>query len=225
MNHRPPVELPGSEPQGLPPSSRLLLVGLFVLGLILVIGLGLALQSVARTSIVMPLLYLAWLADLMFRSVPGWLWWAWFLIIALVIAGRSLRVRTRPEPSERRDFHFTTGAVRSWMGRIEASEHGEYFRWRLARDLAELALQLLAYRNRGEVAPRDRSQSIELLEAPAPIAEYLRSGLTAPPWQPHDLRSRLAQLRHPTRNPSPLSVEPATIARFLEGQLEKEHDS
>ncbi len=224
MTDRSPVELPGAEPQRLQPSGRILLVGLFFLGLILVIILGMALQGVARTSIVMPLLYLAWLADLVFRSVPGWLWWGWFLIIALVIAGRSLRTRPRPEPIERPDLHLTAGAIRSWMGRIEASEHGEYFRWRLARDLAALALEFLAYRDRAGVAPRDRSQYIELLDAPPAITAYLQSGLATPPWQPHDLRSRLAHLRHPARDHSPLNVEPVLIAQFLEGQLEKEHD-
>lgn len=207
-----------------PPIKRGYLIALFAAGLLSAIALGLALQGLTRASIVMPLLYLAWLADLVFRSVPGWLWWGWFLIIALVIAGRSLRTRPRPEPIEREDRRLTAGAIRGWMARLESGDQGAYFRWRLARDLAEMALQFLAYRERGGLEPRERSQAIALLDAPADIVAYLQAGLAAPPWQPHDLRSRLARLWHPIHRDSPLEVEPATIARFLEGQLEKEHD-
>lgn len=212
------------EPSAAPPVKRGYIIALLAAGLLLAILLGLALQGVARASLVMPLLYLAWLADLVFRSVPGWLWWAWFLIVALVIAGRSLRVRPRPEPVERPERRLTAGVIRAWMGRLQSGEQGAYFRWRLARDLAELALQLLAYREGSGVAPRERSQALEQLAAPPEIAAYLQAGLTAPPWQPHDLRSRLARLWRSLPGDASLEVEPATIAQFFERQLESEHD-
>jgi len=62
------------------------------------------------------------------------------------------------------------------------------------------------------------------LGAPPEIQAYFHMGLTAPPWQPQDVRARLARLRRPTQQDSPLEIEPAVIAQFLEGQLEKEHD-
>ncbi|MDQ1301252.1 MAG: hypothetical protein QG637_1173, partial [Chloroflexota bacterium] len=108
--------------------------------------------------------------------------------------------------------------------RIQSGDQGEYFRWRLARDLAELGLQLLAYRDREDLSRRDRSQYIEALNAPPDVAAYLRTGLVAPPWQPQDLRSRLRRLWQPTKKDSPLEIEPAVVAQFFEGQLEKEHD-
>lgn len=181
-------------------------------------------QGVARASFVMPLLYAAWLADLFFRSVPGWLWWAWFLVIALVLAARSLRTRAGADLVERGDRRLTEGVIHGWIARIQSAGQGDYFRWRLARDLAELGLQFLAYRDRGDLGQRDRSQYVELLNAPPEIQAYLRTGLTAPPWQPQDLRSRLARLWRPTTKDSPLEIEPAVIAQFLEGQLETEHD-
>jgi hypothetical protein len=193
-------------------------------GLILVVFLGLALQGVARTSLIMPMLYLAWLADLVFRSVPGWLWWAWFIVIALVITTRSLRTRPGGEPAPRQNHRPTDGAIRIWMARLQMNAQGDYFRWRLARELAELALQFLAYRDREDLTRRDRSQYIELLNAPSDIQAYLRTGLVAPPWQPQDIRARLTRWWRPAHHDSPLQLDPAVIAQFLEGQLEKEHD-
>lgn len=206
------------------PISQTYVIAFLILGLVLAVILGLLLQGVTRNSFVMPLLYAAWLADLVFRSVPGWLWWAWFLIIALVFAARSLRGRAGADALERPERRLTEGVIRAWIARIQSGDQGEYFRWRLARDLAELGLQFLAFRDRGDLGQRDRSQYVEALNAPPEIQAYLRMGLTAPPWQPQDVRSKLARLWRPTKQDSPLEIEPAVIAQFLEGQLEKEHD-
>jgi hypothetical protein len=207
-----------------PPLPRAFIIALLLAGLALAAILGLLLQGVTRDSFVMPLLYAAWVADLVFRSVPGWLWWAWFLVIALVFATRSLRTRVAADAVERGDRRRTEGIIYAWIARIQSGDQGDYFRWRLARDLAELALQFLAFRERGDLGQRDRSQYVELLNAPPEIQAYLRTGLTAPPWQPQDVRARLARLWRPARRDSPLEIEPAVIAQFLEGQLEKEHD-
>lgn len=209
-----------------PPLPRAFIIALLLAGLVLAAILGLLLQGVTRDSFVMPLLYAAWVADLVFRSVPGWLWWAWFLVIALVFAVRSLRMRVAADAVERGDRRRTEGVIHAWIARIQSGDQGDYFRWRLARDLAELGLQFLAYRDRGDLGQRDRSQYVELLNAPPEIQAYLRMGLTAPPWQPQDVRSRLARLWRPITKTkdSPLEIEPAVVAQFLEGQLESEHD-
>jgi hypothetical protein len=221
-----PLRPDGEAPRQAPPLPRGFIIALLLAGLVLAAILGLLLQGVTRDSFVMPLLYAAWLADLVFRSVPGWLWWAWFLVIALVLAARSLRTRAAADPIERGDRRRTEGVIHAWMARIQSGDQGDYFRWRLARDLAELALQFLAFRDRSDLGQRDRSQYVELLNAPPEIRAYLHTGLTAPPWQPQDMRSRLARLWRPITHTkdSPLEIEPALVAQFLEGQLEKEHD-
>lgn len=214
-----------SSPQRLSTASRALLVGLLLGGVIAAAGLGLALQGVARDSLIMPALFLVWLIGLFFRSVPGWVWWAWFLVIALVFAARNLRTHLKPEPTAPQPRGPAQGAIHAWAGRLQAAEHGGYFRWRLAHDLAELSLQLLSYRQRGDLSRAERSEAIELLAAPPQVAAYLRMGLAAPPWQAQDLRARLARLwRRDNEEDAPLLLDPATVVQFLEGQLEREHD-
>ncbi|MCX7669218.1 MAG: hypothetical protein N2439_04020, partial [Anaerolineae bacterium] len=161
---------------------------------------------------------------LFFRSVPGWVWWAWFLIMALVFAARSLRTQIRPAPPPPAARGPAQGAIHLWTGRLQAAEHGGYFRWRPAHDLAELSLQLLSYHERGDLSHGDRSAAIERLAAPPPIAAYLRMGLAPPPWRAQDLRSRLERLWRHTEEDAPLKLDPATVVQFLQEQLESKHD-
>ena len=203
---------------------RTYLILLLILGLALAILLGLALQGVARQAIVMPILYLAWIAELIFRSIPGWLWWAWFLIIVAVIALRSLRVRTRNAGPRRALRPQVDGPARTWAIRVHTARQGEYFRWRLAHDLAELALQYTAYRDHRGLAKYDRGEYIGTLNAPPDVLSYLQAGLKAPPWQPIDRLSRVTRFWRPIKDDSPLALDPAKAVQFLEGQLERESD-
>jgi hypothetical protein len=203
---------------------RTSLILLILLGLALAILLGLALQGVARSTIVMPILYMAWMADLIFRSVPGWLWWAWFLVILVIIALRSLRGRARNAGSRSVIRPPVDGPARAWAIRVRTAGQGEYFRWRLAHDLAELALQFTAYRDHRGLAKYDRGEYIETLNAPPDVLAYFQAGLKAPPWQPVDRLSRVTRFWRPIKDDSPLALDPSKAVQFLEGQVEHESD-
>jgi hypothetical protein len=200
------------------------LILLLLLGLALAILLGLALQGFARSAIVVPLLYLAWMADMIFRSVPGWLWWAWFLVVITIIALRSLRGRVRGPGPRRVARPPVDGPARAWANRVRAAGQGEYFRWRLAHDLAELALQYTAYRAHRGLGKYDRGEYIETLNAPPEVLAYFQAGLKAPPWQPVDRFSRVTRFWRPIRDNTPLALDPAKAVQFLEGKLERESD-
>ena len=203
---------------------RTYLILLLLLGLALAILLGLALRGVARQAIVLPILYLAWLAELIFRSIPGWLWWAWFLTIVAVIALRSLRGRARNAGLRRTQRLPVDGPARAWAIRVHTAKQGEYFRWRLAHDLAELALQYTAYRDHRGLAKYDRGEYIQTLNVPPDVLAYLQAGLKAPPWQPADRLARVTRFWRPIKDDSPLALDPAKAVQFLEGQLERESD-
>jgi hypothetical protein len=204
--------------------NTLVVIVLLFVGMALAVWLGLALQGFARSSIVMPILYAAWMADLIFRSVPGWLWWAWFLIVVTIIALRSLRGRVKSDGPRRVVRPPAEGPVRSWGHRVAMARQGEYFRWRLAHDLAELALQYTAYRDHRGLAKYDRGEFIETLNAPADVQAYFQAGLKAPPWQPLYRLARVTRLWRPVHDHSPLALDPAKAVHFLEEKLERESD-
>ncbi len=97
---------------------RTTLILLVVLGLVLAAALGLALREFVGDTILMPILFIAWLAQLVFNSLPGWFWWAWFVIIAIIIAQRSLRVRPRDTERLHESRAPVTGPVQAWAERL-----------------------------------------------------------------------------------------------------------
>ncbi|MFC1975667.1 hypothetical protein ACFLXQ_04655, partial [Chloroflexota bacterium] len=74
-----------------------LIVILLLAGLLTLLGRG-----AIRENIVTPLLYLAWIGQLIFESIPQMALWAVFLMIALIIALKSL-ARKGP-PSRKIDY-------------------------------------------------------------------------------------------------------------------------
>lgn len=201
-----------------------LLALLLALGAALALTLGLVLRDFVGAYILTPIFFVAWLAQLIFASIPGWLWWAWFLIIAVVIAWRSLRVRLQDTegPDERR-FPIM-GPVRVWAERLRLTHRrNDYFRWQLARDLADLALQCTApYERDSEMRP-DRDQDLAALNAPPEVASYLQQGLAAAPWRAVKRWERVTRLWRPKKALTPLDLDPQVAIAFLEGQLEEKH--
>ncbi len=204
--------------------SRYLLL-LIPLGIALALALGLALQGIARNTVVMPLLYIAWMLQLVFNSIPGWLWWAWFLIIAMVMAIRSLKGRSERTAGPSAGRLPAQGPVRGWAVALRAAaQGGSYFQWHLAHDLAELALQFTAYQDHRGAEQLERVEYLESLKAPPDVFAYLSAGLQPPPWQPVKVADRITRLWRQTREHTPLDLNPQQAIAFLEGQTEREND-
>ncbi len=190
---------------------RTTLILLLILGLVLAGGLGLALRSFVGSYILLPILFVAWLARLVINSVPGWAWWAWFVIIAVVVVWRSLRVRLRDTADPVESPPVAVGPVHAWAERLRgAHSRNAYFRWILARDLAGISTELAA---------------LNALNAPPEIAAYLRVGLAAPPWGPAKPLEKITRLWRPVQETTPLDLDPQVAVAFLEGQMEKKHDN
>jgi hypothetical protein len=204
---------------------RTYLTLLLLLGVVLAILLGLALQGFTRNTLVIPIAYAAWMADLIFQSLPGWLLWAWFMVIAVILALRSLRGRARDERLQRGGRTAADGPVRIWATKVSTISQGDYFRWHLAHDLAELALHFTAYRDRRGVARSERGDYIASLNAPPKIAAYLEAGLKPPPWQPVSPLGRVTQLVRRDLELTPLDIDLTEVVEYLEEQLETENDA
>jgi hypothetical protein len=204
--------------------TRTQLILLLVAGLLLVGLLTLAFMATVGASLALPVAYLAWLAGLVFRSVPQWLWWAWFLLMAFVIAAKSFSTRDRgalqPPPNE----IVSQGPVRAWTRRVYLATKGSYFRWRLAHDLAELCLSLQAYHDRRGLARYNRREYIEELAAPPQVQAYFRAGLASQPMENPTLFSRLTRWWRSNASDLPVDLDPQIAVSYLEDQLESRDD-
>jgi hypothetical protein len=195
----------------LPPErrKRLLLLALLLVPIAL---LTLLFRDVARTIVLLPVMYLAWVAGVLWRSIPQFLIWSLFVIVALRVAVGSLIVRRRKREEQGRPQDTTHwGRARIWAKWVELSNQGDYFRRRLARYLANLTLDTLAEH---EHLPAEQVQA-ELeagrLDVPPRIRAYVLAALNEPP------PGRFAWFRQIIQGrPAPLQVSPEEILDLLE---------
>src|SRR5919202_2254215 len=152
-------------------SKRFLLIGLLLLP---VIVLALVLQGFVRDVIVVPLFYVFWLLRLLFESISQVLLWGLFVIVVVIVAGRSLvkrvpRLQVRPPEDRRR------GRVEEWLRLIRQTNQGAFGKWRLANALEQLAVDVLASQERLE--PREIRRGLEngTLEGSPEVLAYLRA--------------------------------------------------
>lgn len=202
---------------------------LLIIGLLLVGLLGIALQPAVRDAVALPIAYAGWLLGLVFNSVPGVIWWAWLLIIMVIVLTKSLRGRREPPASAAQDLPLREGPVSAWFRRIHLAGDSEYFRWRLAHELARLALGMDAYRE-GRSTTRIGKHHVAL-DGPPEIAAYLNAGLGSGPEEaagppaslvdvPAWLRDLWRNRRKPARRRSPLALPPERALAYLEEELE-----
>jgi hypothetical protein len=206
------------------------LIVLLAIGLLAVIALAFVFRGMVAATIVQPVAEFLWLAGLLFNSVPGFVWWGWLLIVVLVIAGKSLRGRRSASGTSRQVRHYREGPIMTWARQLHLARDSEYFRWRLAHEVARLALSLAAYRSGSSVTPRDLEQ-IASLGPPPDAAAYMAAGLGSPPQDVSRLptsitgiRSWFAEVRDVRTHKTPLSAPPEDIIAFLEKELQHPHD-
>jgi hypothetical protein len=191
--------------------NRLLLLALLLLAAIV---LALLFRDVARTVIVLPLLYLVWLAGLLWRSIPQALIWAIFVIVALRVAVGSLVVRRRRQEEQTRQEQMQNwGRARIWAKWVELAARGGYYQQRTARYIAGLTVDALAQREHIPVDLVEGELAAGRLDVPPRIRAFLLETLReAPP-------ARFAWLGQWLRllpRASSVRVSPKEVVDFLE---------
>jgi hypothetical protein len=206
--------------------------------LMLAIPLMLLLRGLARSLIVIPIMYAFWVGDLILTILPQPLFWILFLFLVLRIAFRSLLVSKISRPKSSSPEIRYPGRVEFWARRIKLTEQGNYSKWGFARHLGNLTLATLAYTERLEPEHiRERLQDDELALDPE-VQAYLRAGLTARPPEAFGFlagfRRRLFALISALIPPgwqllqsnsaSSLDFNPEGLVQYLENQLEVPND-
>jgi hypothetical protein len=188
------------------------------LALLLLGLLALIVSGAVREVIVVPLLFLLWLARLVYEAIPQLALWGVSLVIAALVAWRSLATPrvALPEPpiapSQR-------APVATWARMFRRAANDRYARWLLAQRLGQLALELLA--SQDERAARGRWQYLhdDTRDIPPAVRAYLQAGtrMYRPPpafwrrWWPWGERVE--------SRADPLDLDPAEVVRFLDERL------
>ena len=191
---------------------------LLSLALILILAglLTLGLQEYTR-QLIMPFLFTVWIGQLLFETIPQVIIWGIFVAIAVMIAGRSLFKRSASLPTAPRSQPPPEGRIASWARLIEQSKRETYYRWQLAQPLQELAIDILAYRQRS--TPRQIKQQLVAnpLDLPPEIQAYLQASMTS-------FSHLLADRSRFRPAPTPLDLALEEIVQYLEDQLDYHPD-
>ncbi|MCL4868025.1 MAG: hypothetical protein KJ063_03575 [Anaerolineae bacterium] len=205
---------------------RRLLIGFAAAALILI--LAVTFREYARQSLAPGLLYLLWVSQRIFLSLPQAFWYSLFLLAALILSLRSLRQRDIPinQPAATNNRYF--GRVEDLSRLAAQAQHSRYFAHRLERLLVDLLLESL-----GHEPPLTLWQTQEAMaqargRVPAHVYTFLQqhtaqgnSGdLLAP--VPNRLTTLTQRLRG--RHQSSLSPTLREVIHYLEQQLEMKHD-
>ena len=195
---------------------------LLVISIILLVSIPLALvlHEFTREVFLSLLMRISWYVRLYMDSLPQPILWVMFIVIAIVIAARSLLKRRSTPEATSEATNLRMGRVHNLMQAINRTSEGLYFKWRLAQHLLGLTVNMLAHQER--TSPnliRERLKSGGL-DAPSEIEAYLLAGLTPVLSTPPNLLTRLRQAIMPTHRISPLDLDPEKVIQFLEDQLE-----
>jgi hypothetical protein len=154
----------------------------FVGGAVLLLAgaLTLAAGEFVRDRLIGPFLFLFQLAGLYLQAIPQFGLWAILLLLLLLFglySVHSLRLTGTQAQARHKGGRIppTTaglGPLAELAERIDLGARGEYFRWRLQRELRDLLVELLAWR-RG-LSPEEALRLVRSGEWPGPPEPWLR---------------------------------------------------
>ncbi len=200
---------------------RLLFIGL---GLVIVAILAFALRDYARGladiivaayQAVRPMIFLAF--------VPQPVLWFILLLIACIFLADSTLGRPRRRRGDREvetPRHGRVGEWGQWLRQAKRRPHQDFYRWRLAKNLSMLAMDVLSHGERAGPEQGGPSDGEEVAALPADVQAYLQAGQTVVPFRRFAFLRRVLRLRSEF---SPLDLDPERVVGFLEKQLEVGH--
>ena len=171
----------------------LIRLGLAAAAVLLLAGvLTLVAGEAVRERLIRPLLVFFQVVRIYFAALPQLAVWFFVLLLLLALGGyllrdlsrapRVRRERPRPMPAERLPRLDT---VRALAERLRLAREGEYFRWRVRRELLDFLVKLLAWRRK--IPPEEALALIrsgEWTSDPDPkIREFFTHGLTRRGWR------------------------------------------
>jgi hypothetical protein len=185
--------------------------------LLLVALLAFLIQDFIRELFLYPLVYLYWSLRLVYEGIPGVVWWGIVITLLILLALSSL---SRKEKRARGAVEYgghSLSRPQTWMHRLKKTKHGEYFKWQLAREVSQLALESLANKERLTLEQARESLAAGRLKLPPHIQAYLAAGALSNSFGHYSQIE--ANLRVPGTR-SPIDLDPEDIVSFLESKLE-----
>lgn len=198
------------------------------------------LRDVVEMVIIRPMAYLLWLLSIIYRIIPQpVLWLGLVLLMAYLLLGRltkGVRLGGEVEVPHR----MVLGPVADLANLIERKDGGIYFKWKIARSLAMIAVEIQELRTHQR--PRQLQFDEQLVSSW--VRKYLDAGLNTSfsdyplarnsllpswllgrsEWLRKNLPSNLIKLTNQSAQPTPFDGDIGPVVDFLESQMENNND-
>ena len=201
---------------------------------IAVLGLAILYQDQLKEVVLVPMLYVLWAGELMFKSFDQQCIWLLALVIALVLSLAFSRRTVEPVEDHRISaphHYLTAGRIRFWRGQIRVGSSAVYASGYRRSELRRLVIKALAYRegvSNEEIKEQLRSGG---LSVPPEVSYILGLDDTRDsPDQPVDLMKRIEEWFDQTIvrfRASAFSPDPRLekVADYLESFMEVDNDA
>jgi hypothetical protein len=168
--------------------------------------------------------FVVWYLNLVLRGFHQALFWGLFLALAVAIALLTLARGARFHRRAAARAAPAPGPVQQLARSIRLTRQGHYFKWSLGRDLGALVVEALD----GEEG-LDQEAKRKLLERadrsmPPEVRAYVDAAMWGTYAEQAEPRARWLRFLPKPRPPSPLDLDPAVVAEYLERQLEVAND-
>ena len=193
-----------------------------IIVLIAVAVFALLMVDQVRSLILLPFLYVIWIARIVYESLPQIFWWMVALFILTIIASRSLIRKRSPKFEAGTGKRPRASRVDAWINIMENASKGGYFKWYQAYEISQLLIKVVSsqedlendLQNGGLVRYQD--------QLPPEILEYLEVGLDAQ----KSFNYTEPGLRIFSRQAGPqLKQEPDRLIEFMEEHLDIEDEA
>ncbi len=174
-----------------------------------------------RRYLVLPLEFIAWLLRSLYLLVPRPVMWVIFLVFAYWMAINSLQSRAKKLEQESSSLPELSAEPKiARLARYISHSNRPFFRHRLNHILAELSLQVFAYRQQTTPHQARLLLTRGQLNLPAWAQEYFKQGLPPWPYQPGKPTSMLQRWKPGKQAQSKALEEAEQALDFLEDYLE-----
>lgn len=193
--------------------------GWLILGALAIIAvMAFALRDVVEREVIVPLAYLWWLVNLLYRALPQLTLWIILVVGVFLIALGSFttdKIRAGVREEKKKAVKGPVEDLALWLMR---RRRGNYFKWVAARRLGLLSREIRLYEARPSRGPRADAAAGDW-NPPREVEAYLESGLNGS-------FADYPRPRWPWQSPqkTPLDLNPEEAVEFLESQLETAHD-
>jgi hypothetical protein len=192
-------------------------IGLVVLAVFAAGLIGLLLRDVVEQVIIRPLIYLFWLLGLLYRTIPQPVWWLVLLLGMLLFALRNFAGKWDLPELKLQKLRAAPGPVQELAGQIERKNWGVYFKWQIARSLAEIAMDLQELRQHSR-----RKLDFEGSAASPAVRAYLEAALNTS-FSDYPMQGGLLG-RFASAPPTPFDGDIGPVIEYLETIMEQEDD-